>query len=185
VSERSRAMLPIPDQSQVGLTTYDAKDPRNQLPANRATVPSRRRSERDGHLLDDIGFGASSAFGGRCHTPRAERLAERGPFGRNHLHDLTATPCRVDLCRPTTMWSPCFTSIDLHLHSQPTLTHERCAEGDAASSKNTDGRAATITQVRRARKHELAPATDEIDVSYVKDETRVSRSFRVPWSNLA
>jgi hypothetical protein len=64
VSERSRAMLPIPDQSQVGLTTYDAKDPRHQVPANRATVPSRRRSERDGHLLDDIGFGASPSAAG-------------------------------------------------------------------------------------------------------------------------
>jgi Sulfatase len=29
-------------------------------------------------LVDDMGFGASSAFGGPCHMPTAERLAEEG-----------------------------------------------------------------------------------------------------------
>jgi arylsulfatase len=29
-------------------------------------------------LLDDVGFGASSAFGGPCQTPTAERLAQAG-----------------------------------------------------------------------------------------------------------
>ena len=29
-------------------------------------------------LLDDVGFGASSAFGGPCETPTAERLAGSG-----------------------------------------------------------------------------------------------------------
>jgi arylsulfatase A-like enzyme len=29
-------------------------------------------------LIDDVGFGASSAFGGPCHTPNAERLAKEG-----------------------------------------------------------------------------------------------------------
>ena len=29
-------------------------------------------------LLDDVGFGASSALGGPCQTPAAERLAEDG-----------------------------------------------------------------------------------------------------------
>jgi hypothetical protein len=29
-------------------------------------------------LLDDVGFGASSALGGPCHTPTAERLAADG-----------------------------------------------------------------------------------------------------------
>ena len=29
-------------------------------------------------LIDDVGFGASSAFGGPCHTPTAERLAAGG-----------------------------------------------------------------------------------------------------------
>ena len=36
-------------------------------------------------LLDDVGFGASSAFGGPCHTPTAERLAANGlKYNRFH-----------------------------------------------------------------------------------------------------
>ena len=42
-------------------------------------------------LLDDIGFGASSAFGGPCHTPTAERLAARGlKYTRFHTTALCA-----------------------------------------------------------------------------------------------
>jgi arylsulfatase A-like enzyme len=29
-------------------------------------------------LIDDVGFGASSAFGGPCETPRFEKLASSG-----------------------------------------------------------------------------------------------------------
>ena len=36
-------------------------------------------------LLDDVGFGAASAFGRPCATPTAERLAERG-LRLNRLH---------------------------------------------------------------------------------------------------
>ena len=42
-------------------------------------------------LLDDVGFGASSAFGGPCQTPRAEELAEGGlRFNRFHTTALCA-----------------------------------------------------------------------------------------------
>ena len=42
-------------------------------------------------LLDDVGFGASSAFGGPCHTPTAERLAAGGlRFNRFHTTALCA-----------------------------------------------------------------------------------------------
>jgi arylsulfatase A-like enzyme len=44
-------------------------------------------------LLDDVGFGASSAFGGPCQTPTAERLAADGlKFNRFHT---------TALCSPT------------------------------------------------------------------------------------
>ena len=44
-------------------------------------------------LLDDVGFGASSAFGGPCQTPSAERLAASGlKFNRFHT---------TALCSPT------------------------------------------------------------------------------------
>ncbi len=42
-------------------------------------------------LLDDVGFGASSAFGGPCQTPTAERLAAGGlRFNRFHTTALCA-----------------------------------------------------------------------------------------------
>ena len=44
-------------------------------------------------LLDDVGFGASSAFGGPCHTPVAERLAAGG-LKLNRFHTTA-------LCSPT------------------------------------------------------------------------------------
>ncbi len=48
-------------------------------------------------LLDDVGFGASSAFGGPCATPTAERLAERGlRYTRFHTTALCA-PTRAAL----------------------------------------------------------------------------------------
>src|SRR3984885_15121848 len=44
-------------------------------------------------LLDDVGFGASSAFGGPVHTPTAERMAGEGlKFTRFHT---------TALCSPT------------------------------------------------------------------------------------
>ena len=70
-----RDILPIPDEQWVGLTTYDAKDPDTKYPP---IVPLRPPSGAPNVLivlLDDVGFGASSAFGGPCHTPNAERLA--------------------------------------------------------------------------------------------------------------
>ena len=44
-------------------------------------------------LLDDVGFGASSAFGGPCRTPTAERLAAGG-LRYNRFHTTA-------LCAPT------------------------------------------------------------------------------------
>ena len=44
-------------------------------------------------LIDDVGFGASSAFGGPCHTPVAERLAAGG-VKLNRFHTTA-------LCSPT------------------------------------------------------------------------------------
>ena len=44
-------------------------------------------------LIDDVGFGASSAFGGPCSTPNAERLAKSG-LKYNRFHTTA-------LCSPT------------------------------------------------------------------------------------
>lgn len=88
-----RTVLPIAEAQHVGLTTYDAKDPDTKYPP---IVPLRPPAGAPNVLivlLDDVGFGASSAFGGPCHTPTAERLAQQGlKFNRFHT---------TALCSPT------------------------------------------------------------------------------------
>ena len=91
MSEVSRAVLPIPDRPDLGLTTYDAKDPDTSFPPIEPLLPPEGAPNVLVILLDDIGFGASSAFGGPCHTPTAERLAGRGlKYTRFHTTALCA-----------------------------------------------------------------------------------------------
>jgi|SRR5712675_2218967 len=73
-----REMLPIPDRKTVGLTTYDAKDPDTTFPPIMSLRPPSAAPNVLLILLDDVGFGASSVFGGPCQTPTAERLAAEG-----------------------------------------------------------------------------------------------------------
>ena len=88
---RSRAVLPIPDRKHVGLTTYDAKDPDTSFAPIEPLRPPEGAPNVLVILLDDVGFGASSAFGGPCRTPTAERLAEGGlRFNRFHTTALCA-----------------------------------------------------------------------------------------------
>jgi arylsulfatase A-like enzyme len=87
----ARTMLPIPDRPVPGLTTYDAKDPDTAFPPIVPLVPPAGAPNVLVVLLDDVGFGASSAFGGPCHTPTAERLAGGGlRFNRFHTTALCA-----------------------------------------------------------------------------------------------
>ena len=73
-----REVLPIPDRKPVSVTTYDAKDPDTKFPPIRPLRPPAGAPNVLVILLDDVGFGASSAFGGPCRTPTAERLAAAG-----------------------------------------------------------------------------------------------------------
>ena len=87
----ARTMLPIPDRPAPGLTTYDAKDPDTAYPPIEPLLPPEGAPNVLVILLDDVGFGASSAFGGPCHTPTAERLAAGGlRFNRFHTTALCA-----------------------------------------------------------------------------------------------
>src|SRR5512139_2164648 len=80
-----REILPIPDSQYVGLTTYDAKDPDTQYPRLEPLRPPEGAPNVLIVLIDDVGFGASSAFGGPIHTPTAERLAAGGlKYNRFH-----------------------------------------------------------------------------------------------------
>ena len=71
----ARTMLPIPDRPSPGLTTYDAKDPDTAFPPIEPLVPPVGAPNVLIILLDDVGFGAASTFGGPCRTPTADRLA--------------------------------------------------------------------------------------------------------------
>jgi arylsulfatase len=87
----ARTMLPIPDRPAPGLTTYDAKDPETAYPPIEPLLPPEGAPNVLVVLLDDVGFGASSAFGGPCNTPTAERLAAGGlRFNRFHTTALCA-----------------------------------------------------------------------------------------------
>ncbi len=87
----ARSMLPIPDRPTPGLVTYDAKDPDTAFPPIEPLTPPEGAPNVLVILLDDVGFGASSAFGGPCHTPNAERLATGGlKYNRFHTTALCA-----------------------------------------------------------------------------------------------
>jgi arylsulfatase A-like enzyme len=88
-----REYLPMPDPKYVGLTTYDAKDPNTKYPPIKELRPPAGAPNVVIVLIDDVGFGASSAFGGPCHTPVAERLASEG-LKLNRFHTTA-------LCSPT------------------------------------------------------------------------------------
>src|SRR4051812_39312555 len=88
-----REVLPIPNRPHVGLTTYDAKDPDTAFPAIEALRPPAGAPNVLIVMLDDAGFGSSSAFGGPCTTPTADRLAARG-LRYNRFHTTA-------LCAPT------------------------------------------------------------------------------------
>ena len=88
-----RTHLPIPSRPRTGLITYDAKNPDTRYPAIEPVRPPEGAPNVLVVLLDDVGFGASSAFGGPCHTPTAERLAADG-LRYNRFHTTA-------LCSPT------------------------------------------------------------------------------------
>jgi len=71
--DKERSILPIPDVDRPGPTILDAKDPEATFPPIKPLRPPAGAPNVLIVLLDDVGFGASSAFGGPCATPTAER----------------------------------------------------------------------------------------------------------------
>ena len=93
VRASGRDQLPIPDRGTSGAVTYDAKDPDTSFPPIQPLRPPSGAPNVLIVLIDDAGFGSSSAFGGPCNTPTAEHLAARGlKFNRFHT---------TALCSPT------------------------------------------------------------------------------------
>ena len=86
-----RTILPIPQPKPASITTLDARD---------AKAPKRFEVKAPVGapnvivvLIDDIGFGHSSAFGGPCAMPTLDRLAANG-LRYNRMHTTA-------LCSPT------------------------------------------------------------------------------------
>ena len=86
-----RTVLPIPEPKYPNSTTFDA---RNATPPPRFEVKAPEGAPNVLIvLIDDMGFGQSSAFGGPIHMPTVERLASAG-LRYNHFHTTA-------LCSPT------------------------------------------------------------------------------------
>ena len=86
-----RTVLPIPEPKRPAITEIDVR---------KATAPPRFEVKAPAGapnvlivLIDDMGFGISSAFGGPIHMPTVERLADNG-LRYNHFHTTA-------LCSPT------------------------------------------------------------------------------------
>jgi arylsulfatase len=88
-----RDVLPIPDRRVAGPTVFDARDPAATYEPIQPLRPPAGAPNVLLVLLDDVGFGASSAFGGPVEMPTAERLASGGlKYTRFHT---------TALCSPT------------------------------------------------------------------------------------
>nr|WP_173043915.1 arylsulfatase [Nitrospira sp. KM1] len=86
-----RTVLPIPEPNVPAISTLDARNvkvpPRFEVKAP-AQAPNVLLV-----MIDDMGFGMSSAFGGPIHMPTVDRLSETG-LRYNHFHTTA-------LCSPT------------------------------------------------------------------------------------
>jgi arylsulfatase len=84
-------VLPRPAQPFRGAINLRAKDSKSDFPQPVKAPPGAPNILLV--LLDDVGFGATSTFGGPCQTPTFTKLAEKG-LKYNHFHTTA-------LCSPT------------------------------------------------------------------------------------
>ncbi len=83
----------MPNTQRPKFIAYDAKDPDSKFPPIEQLRPPKGAPNVLIVLIDDAGFGSSSAFGGPCQTPAAAQLAAGGlKFNRFHT---------TALCSPT------------------------------------------------------------------------------------
>jgi len=94
---QSRTVLPIPSRAYSGLITYDAKDPDTHFPPIEQLRPPKGAPNVLIILIDDAGYGSSSAFGGPCETPTAEKLAAGGLRYRRFHTTALCSPTRQAL----------------------------------------------------------------------------------------
>ncbi|MBN1106185.1 MAG: sulfatase-like hydrolase/transferase, partial [Deltaproteobacteria bacterium] len=75
---KNRFNLPMPNTVRPSLVTYDAKNPDTKFPPIEQLRPPKGAPNVLLILIDDAGFGSSSAFGGPCQTPNLDKLAASG-----------------------------------------------------------------------------------------------------------
>ena len=99
MTDCDRERLPIADRAYAGPVYEDAKDPAAKFPPIEPLRPPAGAPNVLVVLIDDAGFGSSSAFGGPCRTPTAERLAGEGlKFTRFHTTALCSPTRAALLC---------------------------------------------------------------------------------------
>src|SRR5882672_11489443 len=110
-----RTVLPIPEPQYPHSTVFDARN---------ATAPPRFEVKAPAEapnvlvvLIDDMGFGQSSAFGGPIHMPTVERLASRG-LRYNEFHTTA-------LCSPTR--AALLTGRNHHVNNMGSITETATA----------------------------------------------------------
>jgi arylsulfatase A-like enzyme len=120
-----RTVLPIPEPKVVPITELDAR---------KATAPPRFEVKAPAGapnvlvvLIDDMGFGMSSAFGGPIHMPTVERLADNG-LRYNQFHTTA-------LCSPTRI--ALLTGRNHHMNNMGAITEISTAfPGNTGSRPN-------------------------------------------------
>jgi arylsulfatase len=96
-SKKFRSHLPMKNTERSQFIAYDARDPNSEFPPIQDLRPPEGAPNVLIVLIDDAGFGSSSAFGGPCQTPTAEKLAASGlKFNRFHTTAL-CSPSRQAL----------------------------------------------------------------------------------------
>lgn len=91
--QAERHVLPEPDQAQVVTTALGIEDQTAAFEPVRPISPPPQAPNVVIVVMDDLGFGTSSAFGGPCTMPTAEALANGGlRYSRFHV---------TALCSPT------------------------------------------------------------------------------------
>ena len=72
---KHRSHLPMPNTVRQSFVNYDAKSPDTKNPPIEQLRPPKGAPNVLIVLIDDAGFGSSSAFGGPCQTPTLDKLA--------------------------------------------------------------------------------------------------------------